>query len=176
MFQASAAFFYMSHSDRDTRLVSLGYIFFVAGSELSRYYLHITFIPAPISSCPCISQVHLLSMDRMASTTDSDVKKPASTHSKEAWCKCPRPVGRNLVVCIDGTSNQFGPKVRSPAIFREKVWSSRCADGANCRTPTLSLSIVLLKRMTGNSRSTTAVLGRMQEKGGGITGRCWIIR
>lgn len=62
-------------------------------------------------------------MDLVASTTDSDVTKPASTHSKEAWCKCPRPVGRNLVVCIDGTSNQFGPKVRSAAIFREKVWS-----------------------------------------------------
>lgn len=59
------------------------------------------------------------SVDPVARTIVSEVIKPASTHAKESWCKCQKPVGRNLVVCIDGTSNQFGPKVCSrPTLAR----------------------------------------------------------
>lgn len=34
-----------------------------------------------------------------------------SLNLKSPRCKCPNIKGRNLIVCIDGTSNQFGLKV-----------------------------------------------------------------
>lgn len=44
-----------------------------------------------------------------ASPTEKAANDTPSTRSD--GCKCLETVGRNLVVCIDGTSNQFGEKV-----------------------------------------------------------------
>ena len=47
---------------------------------------------------------------------------PFAFGAKEGvWCDCPHldpENGRNLVVCIDGTANQFGAKVRELCLDR----------------------------------------------------------
>ena len=50
--------------------------------------------------------------------------KPAASFAfgakKGVWCDCAldKENGRNLVVCIDGTANQFGAKVRKICLNR----------------------------------------------------------
>ena len=46
--------------------------------------------------------------------------KPAASFAFDAWCRCSldQENGRNLVVCIDGTANQFGAKVRELCLDR----------------------------------------------------------
>lgn len=46
-----------------------------------------------------------------ASPTGKAANDTPSTIQRSDGCKCLETLGRNLVVCIDGTSNQFGEKV-----------------------------------------------------------------
>jgi hypothetical protein len=81
-------------------------------------------------------------------------KATGKATSSSLSCKCSKS-GRNLVVCIDGTANQFGVKVR---IF---ILDSRhlSLSVAECRTPTSLNYTVALKKTRGNLRTTTAGLG-----------------
>ena len=45
-------------------------------------------------------------------STKTDAREPTTKAKTARECLCVKREGRNLVVCIDGTGNQFSPKVR----------------------------------------------------------------
>jgi hypothetical protein len=47
------------------------------------------------------------------SVENATLVKEIAPRINSAKCKCGSGSGRNLVVCMDGTANQFGKKVRS---------------------------------------------------------------
>lgn len=51
-----------------------------------------------------------------------DYTRPTEAEFGPTICQCSEPFGRNLVVCIDGTSNKFGKTVRISSI---DVYSAR---------------------------------------------------
>lgn len=97
------------------------------------------------------------------SPTEEATNDTPSTRSD--GCKCLENVGRNLVVCIDGTSNQFGEKVYRLRSFWTLVVAYRPL--SNLRTRTLSSYTISLRKTTAKLRSTTVESVHMQGRRSG---------
>jgi hypothetical protein len=87
-------------------------------------------------------------------------KAPGNSTSNPPSCKCYKsPNSRNLVVCIDGTANQFGVKVCILGHdYRDLLLSV-----SKRRIPMLLNCTAALRKATGNSRTMTVGLGLMSK-------------
>jgi hypothetical protein len=79
----------------------------------------------------------------------------------------PRSDGRNLVICIDGTSNQFGPNVE-PFLYHIQAFSSEKVSEHECYRALQparegSQTIDLLRQWNWNIRATVVEIMELLE-------------
>lgn len=87
--------------------MSASWIHFGSGCLVSCFSTFRAYCPHPshFFKPPTFLSILLLPLNLMAETTGP----------RSRGCNCSNK-GRNLVICIDGTSNQFGKNVRSPRV------------------------------------------------------------